>query len=240
MNSDSYYERIFRKPCFIHRERAMAPVGYPRMNIEKIGRKEREYLAHRAEILSAAEKVFAAKGFSSTTMSEIAETAEFGTGTLYKYFRSKEELYFTLIDEKVEEINGLVRAELSKKTTAGERIRNALQLQFEFVERNRDFFRIYISERNRFEWTYRGDLGKGIHDKMIVYIKDLAQVMRQGMKEGELRPMNPMDLAHALVGIVNSFVLEWLITPQSYPLISKADTVLEIFLKGVQRTEGRR
>ena len=210
------------------------------MEVEKIGRKEREYLAHRREILSAAEKVFAAKGFFSTTMSEIAETAEFGTGTLYKYFRSKEELYFTLIDEKVEEINGLVRAELCKKTTAGERIRNALQLQFEFVERNRDFFRIYISERNRFEWTYQDDLGKGIHDKMVVYIKDLAQVMRQGMKEGELKSMDPVDLAHALVGMVNSFVLKWLITPQSYPLISKADTVLKIFLKGVQRTEGRR
>lgn len=197
-------------------------------------------MAHRREILSAAEKVFAAKGFFPTTMSEIAREAEFGTGTLYKYFKSKEDLYFTLIDEKVEEINRLVKAELSQKTSARERIEKVLKLQFEFVEKNRDFFRIYISERNRFEWTVKDDLGKGIHDKMVAYIQLLAQVMKQGIERGEFRRKNSIDLAHALVGIVNSFIFEWLISPQPYPLISKSDAVLDLFLRGVQRMERRR
>ena len=208
--------------------------------MEKLTRKEREHLAHRQEILSAAEKVFAAKGFFSTTMNEIAETAEFGTGTLYKYFKSKEDLYFTLIDEKAEEINHLVKAELAKKTSAIERVKKVLGLQFEFIERNRDFFRIYISERNRFEWTVKDDLGKGIHNKMVAYIKVLAQVMKQGIETGEFKPMNPMDLAHALVGIFNSFVFEWLISPEPYPLNSKMDTILEMFLRGAQQMERRR
>jgi AcrR family transcriptional regulator len=208
--------------------------------MELIKRKEREYLAHRKEILSAAEKVFAAKGFFSTTMSEIAEAAEFGTGTLYKYFKSKEELYFTLIDEKVEELHRLVKAELSQKTSTMERIKKVLGLQFEFIEKNRNFFRIYISERSRFEWNVKDDFGKGIHDKMVAYIKILAQVIREGVKGGEFKPIDPMDSAHALVGIVNSFVFEWLISPEPYPLISKMDTVLEIFLRGTQRMERRR
>lgn len=210
------------------------------METEKISRKEREYLAHREEILSAAEKVFAAKGFFPTTMSDIAREAEFGTGTLYKYFKSKEELYFTLIDEKVEEINRLVKDELSRKTSAVERIKKVLELQFEFFERNRDFFRIYISERNRFEWTVKDDLGKGLHEKMVTYINILDGVMRQGIKGGEFKSMNPMDLAHTLVGIVNSFVFEWMISHEPYPLISKLDTVLKIFLEGAQRTERRK
>jgi len=210
------------------------------MKTERVGRKEREYLAHREEILSAAEKVFAAKGFFPTTMSDIAREAEFGTGTLYKYFRSKEELYFTLIDEKVEEINRLVKAELSQRTSAVERIKKALGLQFEFFERNRDFFRIYISERNRFEWTVKDELGKGLHEKMVTYINVLAEVMRQGIDREEFRSMNPMDLAHALVGIVNSFVFEWMISREPYPLISKVETVLEIFLGGAQQMERRR
>jgi AcrR family transcriptional regulator len=210
------------------------------MDIDKIGRKEREYLVHRREILSAAERVFAAKGFFPTTMSEIAEEAEFGTGTLYKYFKSKEDLYFTLIDEKVEEINRLVKTELSQKTSAKERIEKALRLQFEFIEQNRDFFRIYISERNRFEWTIKDELGKGIHDKMVAYIEALSQVMKQGVKEKEFKLADPMDLAHALVGIFNSFVFEWIISPKPYPLISKMDTVLEIFWRGAQRMERRR
>jgi len=207
------------------------------METEKISRKEREYLAHREEILSAAEKVFAAKGFFSTTMSDIARKAEFGTGSLYKYFKSKEDLYFTLIDEKVEEINGPVKAELSQKTPAVERIKKVLSLQFEFFERNRDFFRIYTSERSRFEWTVKDELGKDLHEKMVAYIHLLAGVMRQGIEKRELKPLDPMDLAHALVGIVNSFVFEWIISRESYPLSLKLETVLEIFLGGVHQME---
>jgi hypothetical protein len=115
-----------------------------------------------------------------------------------------------------------------------------LRLQFEFIERNRDFFRIYISERNRFEWTVKDDLGRGIHEKMVTYINILAEVMKQGIEEGEFRILNPLDLAHALVGIVNSFVFEWMISRESYPLISKLETVLQIFLGGVQRMERRK
>ncbi|HVP80931.1 MAG TPA: TetR/AcrR family transcriptional regulator [Thermodesulfobacteriota bacterium] len=207
---------------------------------EKTGRREREYLAHREEILLAAQKVFAAKGFFPTTMSDIAREAEFGTGTLYKYFKSKEDLYFTLIDEKTDEINRLVKVELSEKTSAAERIKTVLKLQFEFFERNRDFFRIFTSERSRFEWTVKDELGKGLHEKMIAYINILAQVMRQGIEEEEFRPLNPMDLAHALVGVANSFIFEWMISHESYPLISKLDTVLEIFLGGAQQMERRR
>jgi AcrR family transcriptional regulator len=188
----------------------------------------------------AAEKLFAAKGFFPTTMSEIAQEAQFGTGTLYKYFKSKKDLYFTLIDEKTAEINGPVKAELSKKMSATERIEKILRIQFEFIERNRDFFRIYVSERSRFEWTVKDDLGKGIHEKMVAYIHLLAQVMRQGIKDGTFKPNDPLDLAHALVGIVNSFVFEWLIAPRPYPLLSKVDTVLDIFLRGAERTERRR
>jgi TetR/AcrR family transcriptional regulator len=206
----------------------------------KLDRKVRERLTHRKEILLAAEKLFAAKGFFPTTMSEIAQEAEFGTGTLYKYFKSKEDLYFTLIEEKTGEINGPVKAELSKKMSAVERIEKILRIQFEFIERNRDFFRIYISERSRFEWTLKEDLGKGIHEKMVSYIHLLAQVMKQGIKEGAFKPNDPLDLAHALVGMVNSFVFEWLIAPRPYPLLSKVDTVLDIFLGGAQRTERRR
>ncbi len=208
--------------------------------VEKRDRKEREYLARRKEILISAERLFAAKGFFTTTMSEIAREAEFGTGTLYNYFKSKEDLYFTLIDEKTDEINRLVKSELSQPIPVKEKIKRVLRLQFEFIERNRDFFRIYITERSRFEWTIKDDLGKGIHEKMLAYIRLLAQVMKQGMREGALRPMNPVDLAHAWVGIVNSFVFEWLMAPHPYPLVSKTDAVLDIFFRGVQKKERRK
>ena len=206
----------------------------------QLRRKQREYQSHRKEILSAAEGVFAEKGFFSSTMSEIAGRAEFGTGTLYRYFKSKEDLYFTLINEKTDEINELVENELARETSTIERLRGVLSLQLKFIEKNKDFFRIYVSDRSRFEWTVKDDWGREVNAKMIAYIKVLSQVMEQGIREGELKAMDPMDLAHALVGIVNSFMFEWLISPKPYSLVSKGDVALEIFLKGTQRMERRK
>lgn len=200
--------------------------------MKTLGRKEREHLTHRQEILQAAERLFAAKGFYHTTMSEIAQAAEFGTGTLYNYFKSKEDLYFTLIDEKTDEIYHQVKRELRRKASAIERIKKVLILELEFMERNRDFFKIYTSESSRFEWFIKEEYGKKIHKKMETYLHLLSQVMKQGMKADELKPMDPLDLAHAFEGIVHSFIFEWLIRPKPYPLLSKASTILEIFLKG--------
>jgi len=210
------------------------------MQTAKVGRKEREFLVRRDEILHAAEKVFAAKGFFHTTMSEIAGMAEFGTGTLYKYFKSKEDLYLTLIDEKGEEINRPVKAELSRTTPPRERIERVLRLQLEFVERNRDFFRIYISDRSRFEWTIKDELGQSTHDKVVAYINILTQVMKEGIQDGTFKELDPQDLAHSLVGIANSFIFEWLISPRPYSLISKVETIMEIFTRGSERMERRK
>jgi AcrR family transcriptional regulator len=207
---------------------------------QKLSRKRKEYLTRRADILSAAEKVFAAKGFYGSSMDEIARRAEFGTGSLYKYFKGKKDLYFSLIDEKVGEITGLVRAELSKDLSPIDKIELVLRLQLDFMQRNRDFFKIYISERNRFEWTIKDDLGKGVHEKFLAYIGDLAEVMRDGIERGQFKEMDPRDIAHAFVGIVNSFMFEWIMSPKVYSLVSKAPIIMNIFFDGIQSPTKRR
>jgi TetR/AcrR family transcriptional regulator len=199
-------------------------------------RKEREYLSHRREILEAAEKVFGARGFFLSTIKEIAEAADFAVGTLYNYFNSKEDLYFTLIDEKAEEVNQILRDQLSEKITAGEKIERMFQRQLRFVEENKDFFRIYISERGRFAWT-ENELAKKHHNKRIEYIHLVGRIMREGILKGEFKPLDPMDLAHAWVELVNSFFSRWLVNPDPKPLMSKKDAILEIFLRGIQRVE---
>lgn len=68
-------------------------------NIENLSRKERERLFKRMEILNAAVSLFAEKGYQHTTIDLIAEKAEFGKGTIYNYFRGKEEIYWAIIDD---------------------------------------------------------------------------------------------------------------------------------------------
>jgi hypothetical protein len=75
---------------------------------------------------------------------------------------------------------------------------------------------------------------------MVDYIHLLAQVLKEGMKANELKLLDALDLAHAFEGIIHSFIFEWLISPESYPLISKVETILEIFLKGAEKKERRK
>jgi len=70
---------------------------------------------------------------------------------------------------------------------------------------------------------------------MVAYIDLLSKVLKEGIRKGEFKPLDPLDMAHALVGMVNSFIFEWMISPVPYPLISKVDSLLEIFLKGTQK-----
>ena len=70
------------------------------MNEENLPRREREKLRQRQEMLAAALDLFSEKGYHNVSMHEVAEKAEFAIGTLYKFFRNKEDLYKALIMEK--------------------------------------------------------------------------------------------------------------------------------------------
>ncbi|MGZ6223492.1 MAG: helix-turn-helix domain-containing protein, partial [Syntrophales bacterium] len=65
--------------------------------MEKSKRKEMEFQLRRTEIISQAERIFAAKGFHNTTMAEIANASGFATGTLYQFFEGKEALYNVMV-----------------------------------------------------------------------------------------------------------------------------------------------
>jgi len=72
-------------------------------NTIQLSRKERERRFKRQEIVCAAREVFAQRGFTAATLDEIAEKAEFGKGTLYSYFQSKDELFESVLADIIDE-----------------------------------------------------------------------------------------------------------------------------------------
>ena len=86
--------------------------------MERLERKKREFNMRRAEILKQAEKVFATKGFHNVTMAEIASASGFSVGSLYQFFEGKENLYTTMISEKLD----LMYADIRKATNAAKDI----------------------------------------------------------------------------------------------------------------------
>src|SRR3954466_6717252 len=90
----------------------------------------------RGRILEAAVKVFAERGFHTATVAEIARAAGVADGTIYLYFKSKDDLLLRLFDEKMTELVAQARAEVAQQRTAADRLRRFIQLHLALVERD--------------------------------------------------------------------------------------------------------
>jgi AcrR family transcriptional regulator len=99
-----------------------------------------------AEIMDAARDVFARKGFSETTMDDIAEAAGLAKGTLYLYFKSKRDLYLAALKHGIAELNAQTMRAVDAAQGAREKIRAWVSTRLAFTEENREFCKIYYSE----------------------------------------------------------------------------------------------
>jgi len=176
----------------------------------------------------AALKVFSAKGYHKTTMSEIAMEAGFGKGTLYWYWNSKEELYFSLVEESHDEFIGLVRQ-------AAERDGNALEKLYwlgnEVVDlhlRHRDYtklsWKMRAEELEAFSPEYVEKLRRNSYE-----IKEkLQEIISQGIEEGLLPDVDSYYLACMLLGLMEGMEIQWLEDSESFDLRTAMEMVEQI------------
>ncbi|WP_447969486.1 TetR/AcrR family transcriptional regulator [Nitrospira sp. M1] len=199
-------------------------------------RKQREVEARRGEILCAAEHLFSKHGFFKTSMAEIASAAQFAMGTVYRIFKSKEEIYISLMEAKSEELLRLLETQMVQADTALEKIRAVIQVKLAFADRNRDFFRIYVSEWSGFEWTVKSAFGNRIWKCYLAQITLVADLVRQGIRQGELQQVDPEAVSLAFHGMLNSTMYVWVL--QSNPkesLESKGKLLGNLFLNGIEK-----
>src|SRR5207302_3330873 len=100
----------------------------------------------RGRILEAAVKVFAERGFHTATVAEIARAAGVADGTIYLYFKSKDDLLLRLFDEKMTSLLEEARADLERESGAAGKLRRFIQLHLALVERNPELASVLIVE----------------------------------------------------------------------------------------------
>jgi AcrR family transcriptional regulator len=151
-------------------------------------RKEREKLQRRRDIIDAAEKVFFSRGFESATMDEIAEKVELSKGTLYLYFKSKEDLQFAIFMRGSDILMKMMNDNLSTGSTGYQRLLGLADSFIRFSRENRNYFSLFMYyESSRMEALNIDQ------DQLQVYLKEdspLALVTHQvirGMQDGSLR-----------------------------------------------------
>ncbi len=151
-------------------------------------RKEREKLQRRNDIIDAAEKVLFSRGFDSTTMDEIAEMAELSKGTLYLYFKSKEDLQFAIFMRGSDVLMKMMKNNLSPDSKGYQRLLELAESFIRFSRENRNYFSLFMY----YESNRMGALNID-QVQLQVYLKEdspLALVTQQvimGMQDGSLR-----------------------------------------------------
>ena len=201
----------------------------------KAERKEREFNLRRAEILEQAEKIFAAKGFHNTAVAEIAGASGFAVGTLYQFFPSKEQLYISMLTEKLNMMYSGVQESVAKETDIVKKIEMLVASQFHFVENNKEFCSIFIRGDHLSLSEESVELRKRLMTDYAVQVSFTEEVMREGIRAGLLKKMDPRMMAAALTGIANSYASKWLITMEGMSLMSYVPFVMDIFLEGVRK-----
>lgn len=200
------------------------------------GRKERERTRHRQEILAAAENVFVRKGFFNTTMSEIALAAEFGMGTIYQFFSSKEELYTTLILEKAEAIMDVLTLATRKPSDPVDKIKTMITEQMKIFEASKGFIRLMAAEFDSptSPEETRSRLRAGVESTYQRFLEANEKIFLEGIRLGVFRNFPPRKMTVALQGIINGFVNEWVRSGFQESLSGNTDLIIKIFLDSVE------
>lgn len=201
----------------------------------QLSRKERERIAKREAILDAARQVFSERGFGKATLDEIAEVAEFGKGTLYNYFKNKEELFVSVIIRGIHRFRIFVENALKDKSTPREKLETYVDASFIFFEEHRQLFSILHTERNNLARSLNDDMFHKFHHEETSFTHYLSIIFDEGIKAGQFKCIDPSKLAEALFGMIHFAIIHDVREPATYNLHNESAFIKRIFFEGVAK-----
>jgi len=194
---DSLFEASFMN----HKKRLVSPPSPPR--------RDRERTRHRREILDAAERVFAVRGYHATTMELIARESEFSVGSLYNFFPSKNALYDEIINGIAERFLSEMDRRVLRLASPAEALHALVDLRLDSVEQHRGFVRMALEEFAVARLHPSGALPKQAQSAVDQYLKGLIVLFQRGIRSGVFDPEPAIYQAVAFDGMVNALTFYW-------------------------------
>lgn len=185
----------------------------------------------RKKILDAATKVFARVGFSNTRIQDVAQEAGIAHGTVYLYFKSKDDLFISIFQESLGELIDYISSEVQKKDSAEDKLRRMISLQLDVIEENPDLTKLILIE---FPGT-----GNFLNDRNIDvlsnYIDMIGDVLKNGIEEGIFSTnVKPDIIATMIYAAIQGIATRWILDGMSYSIKTMDVEISEIFLKGLK------
>ena len=184
----------------------------------------------REAILRAATRVFARNGYFNSKVADIAAAAGVADGTVYLYFKSKEEILHSIFDRSVDQAVADGRKQLENIDDPREKLRRIAWLHLERLGADRDLavvFQVELRGSTKFmeEFSAAG---------FAEYLGLIRATFEEGQAAGVFRQeLNAKVMAKILFGALDEMATNWIISKRRYKLAPMADQVLDIFLNGV-------
>jgi TetR/AcrR family transcriptional regulator, fatty acid metabolism regulator protein len=186
-------------------------------------------------ILDAASKVFAEQGFYQSTVAQVAKEAGVADGTIYLYFKNKDDILVQFYEYKTRQVFERFREAVDAAPTAEQKLRNLIHVHLESFQKDPHMAIVYQTETHQ-----RGELGREQIKEMSKMYRDIiSEVVELGQQEGTMRRNLYMGLVKRLInGAVDEVINAWIHTGQDYDLESMADPLVDLFIRGIGVTEG--
>lgn len=185
----------------------------------------------REAILRAAIKVFASKGFFNSKVADIAGAAGVADGTVYLYFKNKDDILHSIFDRAMAEFITEGKKELEGIESPIDRLHKIAELHLERLGADRDLavvFQVELRGSTKFmqEFSAAG---------FAEYLDIIRQTFQEGQKAGVFRKdMKPVICAKILYGALDEMVTNWILSSKPYPLAPMAGEVLKVFFSGTK------
>ena len=184
------------------------------------------------QIIDAAIRVFARTGYYNSRVSDIAREAGIASGTIYLYFKTKDEILVSLFRDKMADWVAFARREIAGEADPLAKIRRLVALHFSVLEGNPDLAEVVQVELRQGHKFFRG---ASAHE-ISAYFELIGGVLEEGIASGQVRRDLPVKLAtKMLFGAMDQVATSWVLGKRGYRLTEAADAVATIFLKGVIR-----
>ena len=183
----------------------------------------------RRQIMQAAEKLFTSKRFHEITMDEVADFARVGKGTIYRYFKDKDDLFFQTATSGYDELLELLRKKVPEDAPfRRQMLSSAIEIS-NFFKRRRQLSRMIQAEEGRMSWC-KGDLEAAMQARRKKLTGALAEIIAKGAAEGIVRRDVPSEvLASLLLGMLRTRSRKLVAAPEAF---QKYEFVLDFFLHG--------
>lgn len=200
-------------------------------------RTKEEAAVTRATLLKTALAVFSAKGYAATTLDDVAKAAKVTRGAIYWHFKSKADLYNTLVEEFSVRGAAVVQQAIAEGGSLIEILRRVFIRQCALIEDDKEARA--VMELALFKTGLDPELRAGRKKQVEAgnaLLEGIAGAMQQGIAQGILRnDIDPADMARAFLAFENGVIQLWLTTPKSFSLKQGAESFADILIAGLQK-----